>query len=136
MSIPSTPKTCEESIVGGVGVLIFVDDERTVLPAQFSEDGVPAVKVLLEFGPVVEHGQCARDVVVAPGLVPETVKGIDDIGWVAMTADVRAPCEQKICGKALHVVKIMHAVQRFAAGENLLTSTMHDHEVAEDLGLK
>ena len=53
-----------------------------------------------------------------------------------MTANVRASSQQKIRSKPLHIVEIMHVVQRLSAGKNLIAGGVNHLKVTQYLRLK
>ena len=73
---------------------------------------------------------------VGPRLIAKAVQRIDDRRRVAMSADVGATGQQQIGSEALHVVKIMHVVEGFSSGENLIARRVNDLKVAEHLNLE
>ena len=134
---PTTPpQPCEQAVVGRVGVLVFIDDERSVLSPKLAQDRHPSLKVLEKLRAVVEQGQRPCDVSVGPRLVAQPVQRINDGGRVAVAANIRASRQKQIGRKALHVVKIVHVVQRFPTCQNLMAGRVNDLKVAQDLNLK
>ena len=94
MTAPAAPQSGKQTIVGGIGVLVFVNDEGAILTAQFAQNGHAALKVLQQCWSVVEQRERAGDVCVGPRLIAKPVQGIDDCRRVAMPADVGAPGQQ------------------------------------------
>ena len=136
MVTATAPQTGEKAVVRRVCVLIFVDDEGSVLTAKFAQDGVPSSEVFLQCWTIVEQGQRSGNMSVAPRLIPQSVQSIDHRRWIAMAADVGASGQQQVRSKALHVIKIVHVVQRFTPGQNLVAGRVDDVKVAEHLGLE
>ena len=116
--------------------MVFVNDESTVLTAKFTQNGHAALKVFQQRWSVVEQRQRAGDVCVGPRLIAEPVQRINDRRRIAMSADVGATGQEQVGSKALHVVKIMHVVERFSSSENLIARRVNDLKVAEHLNLE
>ena len=49
------PKSGEQTVVRRVGVLIFIDDEGSVLAAKFTQYRKPAMKVFLQGWTIIEQ---------------------------------------------------------------------------------
>ena len=90
VSAASTPQPGQEAVVRRVGVLVFIDDERTVLTTEFAQNGHAPLEVLQQFWSVVEQRQRSGNVSVGPWLITQTVQRINDGRWVPMPADVGA----------------------------------------------
>ena len=55
VSAATTPQPGKKTVVRRVGILVFIDDERTVLTTEFSQNGHAPLEVLQQFWSVVEQ---------------------------------------------------------------------------------
>jgi hypothetical protein len=130
------PQSGQKAIVRWIGILILINDECTVLPAQLAEDDEAAMEVLLKDWSVVQHRECPGNVVVPPWFISHAIQSVDHLGGIAVSTDIGASRKQEIRCKTLHIIEIMHAIEGFPASENLIASSVEDHHVAQDLGLQ